>query len=109
MLQTPLKPLPIQSATLLAPLLAVCCGEVKRFEGSAAQDTWHGSAPNDSADLPRRAIAVHVLRGDVTWAPGRAPSYIYGRYKLTDEDCPRRDFFPLTFTRNAPPVTLARD
>lgn len=60
------------------------------------QRTLHGSGPNASATRSRRAIAVHLLRDDVRFAPRRA-SYIYGRYQLRGSDELHEDFFPVTY------------
>ena len=69
------------------------------------QDVWHGSDRNRTADRPRRALGVHLLRSDVQFRGGDAllgdgtegPTYIYGRYKeLGSADVPEKHF-PVTF------------
>lgn len=37
-----------------------------------AQDCWHGSAPNVSAQRHRRALVVHFLRGDARFIDGHS-------------------------------------
>lgn len=37
-----------------------------------AQDCWHGSAPNVSAERHRRALVVHFLRGDARFIHGHS-------------------------------------
>jgi hypothetical protein len=59
------------------------------------QDTWHGSGPNFSIDLPRRALALHYIRADVTFID--RPDYIYGRYKLRDSNQIDETFFPIVY------------
>jgi hypothetical protein len=46
------------------------------------QDLWHGSGPNQSTVRWRRAIAVHLLRGDVQFKTHEPVGYIYGRYVM---------------------------
>ena len=42
------------------------------------QDVWHGSGDNNTADRPRRALALHMVRQDVEFRTDPAPDYIYG-------------------------------
>jgi phytanoyl-CoA hydroxylase len=49
------------------------------------QSVFHGSGTNQTAQQMRRALVVHTLRGDCTFAADRKPSYIYGRYQLRRE------------------------
>ena len=70
------------------------------------QDVWHGSAPNVSTIRARRALGIHLVRGDVSFRPGEpfgdaaaaagAPDYIYGRYKQRGSLALREDAFPIT-------------
>eukprot|EP00802_Teleaulax_amphioxeia_P024207 Tamp_24878.p1 GENE.Tamp_24878~~Tamp_24878.p1 ORF type:complete len:305 (-),score=49.53 Tamp_24878:52-942(-) len=77
--------------------------DVVRFRvpiGSALihhQGTWHGSGSNTSPSRPRRALAVHMLRGDVRFV--QRPTYIYGRYKLGNDTTVHETFFPTTYTK----------
>ena len=64
------------------------------------QSTWHGSGPNVSPSRVRRALAVHMLRGDVAFVD--RPGYIYGRYKLGTETRLHESFFPTTFDTLSP-------
>ncbi|EKX32968.1 hypothetical protein GUITHDRAFT_90887 [Guillardia theta CCMP2712] len=59
------------------------------------QNTWHGSGENKSKMRDRRALAVHVLRGDVKFV--EKPGYIYGRYKLGEDDSLHDSFFPYLY------------
>merc|ERR1712071_736001 len=58
----------------------------------------HGSSMNKSRTRHRRAVAVHLVNGDVKFKP--KPSYIYGRYKLKDSNDLRDEFFPVTWTKS---------
>ena len=64
------------------------------------QDLWHGSGPNFSATVPRRAIALHLLQADVQFRTHRPVTYIYGRYVRKGSNEVAADFFPVTY---APP------
>uniref|UniRef100_A0A7S0E1W7 Phytanoyl-CoA dioxygenase n=1 Tax=Hanusia phi TaxID=3032 RepID=A0A7S0E1W7_9CRYP len=59
------------------------------------QNTWHGSGENKSKQRDRRALAIHVLRGDVKFV--ERPGYIYGRYKMGDNDSLHDAFFPYLY------------
>ena len=61
------------------------------------QNMLHGSGGNISMDRHRRALAVHLIDGDVKFVG--APTYIYGRYKLQGSVELRDEFFPVTWTR----------
>ena len=99
---------PVQHAAAEAGVdLSVVLSELKVCAGDAVvhhQDTWHGSGPNLSSSRHRRALAVHLLRGDVAFASGdsllgdQRPNYIYGRYKLLGDTGLREQFFPVTFS-----------
>ncbi|CAM9554285.1 unnamed protein product [Ectocarpus sp. 6 AP-2014] len=71
-----------------------------------AQDCWHGSAPNVSAQRHRRALVVHFLRGDARFIDGHSlqrtggPSYIYSRYKSLDSNRLPEEAFPITFSKD---------
>lgn len=58
------------------------------------QDVWHGSGSNTTADRPRRALALHMIRRDVEFRTEPAPDYIYGRYKLQGSVTVEETFFP---------------
>ena len=74
------------------------------------QDVWHGSAPNTSAVRARRAMGIHLVRGDVSFREGEpfasaatqraatAPpaDYIYGRYKRHGSLEVPSEAFPIT-------------
>ena len=74
------------------------------------QDVWHGSAPNTSAVRARRAMGIHLVRGDVTFREGepfasaatqhaaatRPADYIYGRYKRHGSLEVPSEAFPIT-------------
>jgi phytanoyl-CoA hydroxylase len=77
--------------------LAVGCGSCIIHH----QDTWHGSAPNRSNSIHRRALGVHLVDASVRWRSSPPPDYIYGRYVLTGEDFPRDEFFPLVFDKRS--------
>lgn len=61
------------------------------------QDLWHGSGPNFSTAIPRRAIALHLLRADVQFRTHKPVTYIYGRYARRGSSEVAEDFFPITF------------
>lgn len=65
------------------------------------QDVWHGSPPNVSLNRLRRALVVHLLRGDVAFRKHPSPHYIYGRYYIRGETELREDFFPVTYSRSS--------
>lgn len=94
---------PVRRAAAAAGLepSAVTLRAVRVPKGGAIfhhQDVWHGSRPNEHPTRPRRALAVHLLRRDVSFRAAPAPDYIYGRYVLGRG---RRDvcdtFFPVTW------------
>jgi phytanoyl-CoA hydroxylase len=60
------------------------------------QQVWHGSGPNRSSTRCRRALAAHLINGEVIWRTDPRPHYIYGRYFIRGETVPREDFFPVT-------------
>jgi len=63
------------------------------------QDVWHGSGHNTTADRPRRAIGIHLLRRDVTFRTAPPPDYIYGRYVLGEGDTEvSEQFFPIIWS-----------
>eukprot|EP00941_MAST-03F_sp_MAST-3F-sp1_P001859 g1859.t1 len=69
-----------------------------------SQDVWHGSGPNKSEKRIRRALVVHLIRGDVQFndrevllGESQAAGYIYGRYKLIGSTELKDEFFPTTF------------
>lgn len=64
-----------------AEAAALSLGRRVEFEATAvkpggcvvhAQDCWHGSAPNVSAQRHRRALVVHFLRGDARFIDGHS-------------------------------------
>ena len=62
------------------------------------QDVWHGSRANTHPSRPRRALALHFLRRDVSFRTAKPPDYIYGRYVL-GRGRPEVDeaFFPIVW------------
>lgn len=58
----------------------------------------HGSDKNHRADTWRRSMGVHLVPSDTRH--GDNDGYIYGRYKLEDDDRMQEPFFPITWTRN---------
>ncbi|CAE7179664.1 unnamed protein product, partial [Symbiodinium microadriaticum] len=87
--------------------------EIKRLKvpcGAAVfhhQDVWHGSGPNTTKDRPRRALGVHLLRGDVKFRTDPHPDtalnaildYIYGRYVLAEGSSEvSEQFFPILWS-----------
>lgn len=64
------------------------------------QNLWHGSGVNRSSSRWRRAIVVHVLRGDVLFDSTRSTSYIYGRYRMHASVQLEETFFPIIFPEN---------
>ena len=58
---------------------------------------WHGSGPNETGDIVRRSIAVHLLRAGTRYAHDRA-AYIYGRYQRPGERTMDEAFFPILWT-----------
>eukprot|EP00903_Cladosiphon_okamuranus_P012519 g11722.t2 len=70
-----------------------------------AQDCWHGSGPNVSAERQRRALVVHFLRGDARFIDGHSlqgtggPTYIYSRYKGLESTALPEEAFPVTFSQ----------
>eukprot|EP00421_Protoceratium_reticulatum_P024769 CAMPEP_0168475998 /NCGR_PEP_ID=MMETSP0228-20121227/61659_1 /TAXON_ID=133427 /ORGANISM="Protoceratium reticulatum, Strain CCCM 535 (=CCMP 1889)" /LENGTH=343 /DNA_ID=CAMNT_0008492101 /DNA_START=23 /DNA_END=1052 /DNA_ORIENTATION=- len=73
------------------------------------QDVWHGSGRNSTADRPRRALGVHLLRRDVEFRAMPPPDYIYGRYVLGD-GCREvlEQFFPIVWTPEGHSSPIAR-
>ena len=61
------------------------------------QNISHRSCPNVPYERHRRALIVHLIRGDVRFIPKRG--YIYGRYKLNGSDDLWEEFFPTIFWR----------
>ena len=61
-------------------------------------DTWHGSGPNRSDVRHRRALAVHLLRRDVTFRAEPRPDYIYGRYAVHGSTDVGETWFPVTYS-----------
>ena len=55
--------------------------------------TWHGSQPNAST-LARRAYGLHWVHGDARLREGRAPTYLFGRYKTAGSNSLHESFFP---------------
>lgn len=62
------------------------------------QDILHGSTENNTLDRPRRAVGIHLIREDVKWSTKNTIDYIYGRYKLRNEDTLRDEFFPVLWS-----------
>lgn len=58
------------------------------------QNTWHGSAPNQSRDADRHAVVSHIMRADLEFRTAPAPDYIYGRYKMLGSSSLHESFFP---------------
>lgn len=70
-------------------------GEVVLFEyaeiprGAIAfhhQDLYHGSGINITRHTLRRAMVLHAINGDCRFNENREADYIYGRYRLCDEN-----------------------
>lgn len=69
------------------------------------QDVWHGSGPNLSKSIHRRALVAHYLKGDIEFrengkkssAPWGSTSYIYGRYKKHNSTHVDESFFPVVY------------
>lgn len=67
------------------------------------QDLVHGSGPNTCQNVHRRALVLHALNGQCTFEPSREPTYIYGRYKLSQgtgaAECSLHErFFPVCWS-----------
>ena len=59
--------------------------------------TWHGSGMNKSQQ-PRRALVLHGMRSDVSYAPGHLDQgigSIYSRYKRLADDTVDENYFPV--------------
>jgi hypothetical protein len=64
--------------------------------------TWHGSGPNGSATLPRRALVIHAMSSDCRFSAdparlqqGNGP--VYSRYKRLDSLEMDESHFPITW------------
>eukprot|EP01083_Nonionella_stella_P076337 207965_1 len=64
------------------------------------QNMWHGSGPNLSNILSRRAVVVHLMRADVNFRRDRKIDYIYGRYCRYGDLAVDESFFPIIWTPN---------
>lgn len=68
------------------------------------EDVWHGSGPNITNNIPRRALGIHLINSEVRFVDSEplegdkgAPGYIYGRYKRHGCTGLDESFFPITF------------
>jgi len=59
-------------------------------------ETWHGSGPNRTGDIMRRAIGIHMIHPDVVFAD-RPGGYIYRRYQRTGDPALDESYFPMTW------------
>ena len=70
-----------------------------------SQDVWHGSRNNGHSTRHRRALAIHLLRRNVSFRTDRAPDYIYGRYVMgKGREEVGEAFFPITWAPAAATV-----
>ena len=60
---------------------------------------WHGSGPNTTDDVMRRAIGIHVIPEGARFSD-RAGGYIYRRYQRTGETEMDESFFPVLWSES---------
>jgi hypothetical protein len=56
--------------------------------------TWHGSSPNATASIGRRAVVSHMIRDDATFHPVHT-DLIYSRYRRRQDLAMDESFFPI--------------
>lgn len=59
-------------------------------------ETWHGSGPNRTGDVMRRAIGIHMIHPDAVFSD-RPGGYIYRRYQRTGDPALDESYFPVTW------------
>lgn len=62
-----------------------------------AGEIWHGSGPNTTGDVMRRAIGIHLLPAGARFSD-RPGGYIYRRYQRTGESALDESFFPVLWS-----------
>lgn len=60
-------------------------------------NTWHGSDANNSLNVVRRSIGIHLIPAHTRFV-GRKGGYIYGRYKRIGTDELDESFFPIIWS-----------
>ncbi|KAF4676080.1 hypothetical protein FOL46_007958 [Perkinsus olseni] len=59
-------------------------------------NTWHGSPPNKDTKMHRRSLAIHYIPGNNAFDLNFKTGYIYGKYRMSDDDSTLHDcFFPI--------------
>ncbi|KAF4678905.1 hypothetical protein FOZ60_015890 [Perkinsus olseni] len=59
-------------------------------------NTWHGSPPNKDTKMHRRSLAIHYIPGNNAFDLNVKTGYIYGKYRMSDDDSTLHDcFFPI--------------
>ncbi|KAF4703266.1 hypothetical protein FOZ62_002597, partial [Perkinsus olseni] len=59
-------------------------------------NTWHGSPPNKDTKMHRRSLAIHYIPGNNAFDLNVKTGYIYGKYRMSDDDSTLNDcFFPI--------------
>jgi len=66
-------------------------------------EIWHGSGPNQSSDVMRRAIGVHLVPAAARFSD-RPGGYIYRRYQRTGDPSMDESFFPVLWRRDGAPT-----
>lgn len=64
-----------------------------------AGEVWHGSGPNLTGEIMRRAIGIHMLPRDVRFSE-RPGGYIYRRYQRVGDDSLDESFFPVLWSED---------
>jgi ectoine hydroxylase-related dioxygenase (phytanoyl-CoA dioxygenase family) len=68
--------------------------------------TFHGSGPNTAA-VHRRAVISHLIPAEAEFHPTNVDS-VYSRYRRVDDTLMDESFFPVVWTRDGRPISLAR-